>query len=67
LTGTIFAVGTSRPPNTVLVKSKITGRKRIATFSFKAVGPASGFQCVHLRTPQGGTDPTPAHKRFKPA
>lgn len=85
-------------PNTKITKTKINQQRDKATFRFKAVGTATGFQCklkrAHHRKPKavfrrcsspktyrhlkpgrytfkarakgpGGTDPTPARKRFR--
>jgi adhesin HecA-like repeat protein len=37
------------PPGTKLVTEKIGSAKRTATFTFRAVGPATGFQCALAR------------------
>jgi len=38
-----FKIG--KPPNTKITKTKIDSSKGTASFSFKAIGSASGFQC----------------------
>jgi hypothetical protein len=45
----VTATFTLAPPDTTLTKSKISSKKRTATFSFTAVGPATGFRCALAR------------------
>jgi hypothetical protein len=44
--------GSETPPNTKITKAKINQKKRMATFTFKAIGTATGFQC-ELRRKHG--------------
>jgi hypothetical protein len=37
---------TAAPPNTKILKAKINSKVGRATFRFKAIGTASGFQCA---------------------
>lgn len=56
LTLTVRAAGTAgpgaSPPDTKITKAKINPRRRAATFRFKAIGGASGFQCALARRHQ---------------
>jgi hypothetical protein len=61
LTGTIFTPGTA-PPNTVLVKSQVNVRKHRATLSFRATGPARGFQCALVGPSRGKHTAKPVYR-----
>lgn len=37
------------PPNTKIIKSKIDGERRRASFKFKATGPSTGFRCALVK------------------
>jgi hypothetical protein len=46
---TVSATFKLKPPNTKITKTKINQAKRKATFKFKAIGEATGFQCKLTR------------------
>jgi hypothetical protein len=48
-------------PGTKIAKSKISSTHRQATFSFKTIGSATGFQCALVETPKA------RHKKPKPS
>jgi hypothetical protein len=48
-------------PNTKLTKNTISAHRHRATFKFKAIGIATGFQCALVKRPK------PHHKKRKPS
>jgi hypothetical protein len=47
--GSVAPTGSAVPPDTKITKAKIHSKRGTATFRFKAVGAASGFQCTLAR------------------
>ena len=58
------------PPNTQITKSKISQKRKKATFRFKAEGSATGFQCQlsgkGQRAGFRGCDSPKTYKHLKP-
>jgi polyhydroxybutyrate depolymerase len=48
------------PPGTTLRRATVSSRRHLATFSFKAIGRATGFQCALVLKPTGRGARTPA-------
>ncbi len=59
--GAAWVFVTQLPPGTKITKAKISSKHHQATFSFKAIGTATGFQCALVRTPKAH------HKKPKPS
>ena len=51
---------TRLPPGTKITKANISSKHHQATFSFKAIGTATGFQCALVKKPKAH------HKKPKP-
>ena len=58
--GAAWVFVTQLPPGTKTTKAKISSKHHQATFSFKAIGTATGFQCALV------TKPKAHHKKPKP-
>lgn len=48
----VHATGQPRPPDTSIVGSTIKPSKKQASFKFKAIGAARGFQCALVKVPK---------------
>jgi hypothetical protein len=52
-------------PGTKVTKAKISSKHQQATFSFKAIGTATGFQCALVKQPKATFKPCESPKTYK--
>jgi hypothetical protein len=64
--GAAWVFVTQLPPGTKITKAKISSTAHEATFSFKAIGTATGFQCALGRTPKASFSACRSPKTYKP-